>query len=37
VAGDPNFGARIAEGSSQALQQSLVDQRLSFGGLLGLG
>ncbi|CAM9586326.1 unnamed protein product [Ectocarpus fasciculatus] len=37
VAPDPNFGARIAQGSSQALQQSLVDQRLDFGGAVGLG
>ncbi|CAM9461459.1 unnamed protein product, partial [Ectocarpus fasciculatus] len=37
VAPDPNFGARIAQGSSQALQQYLIDQRLNFGGTAGLG
>ena len=38
VAPDPYFGARIAEGSALALQQSLIDQRLAFNsGPLGLG
>eukprot|EP00752_Nemacystus_decipiens_P018566 g16645.t1 len=38
VAPDPDFGARIAEGSSAAIQQALIEQRLTLGGTpLGLG
>eukprot|EP00752_Nemacystus_decipiens_P016983 g15208.t1 len=38
VAPDPGFGARIAAGSSAAIQQALIEQRLTLGGTpLGLG
>ncbi|CAM9438579.1 unnamed protein product [Sphacelaria rigidula] len=37
VAPDPDFGVSVAEGSGLALQQSLQDQRITFGGPVGLG